>query len=135
MLVTLLANWKCFVMIDFMKKLHSVPPSAKDAKSCFFTNFNAPLCKLEIHDFISKWYALVYLAPGLHPDGYECEDSGWPDNLKPYAAEAWRRHDIGELSTDQLYCGHASWAGIYDQLNLHTQEEQMFRAMISRGDR
>ena len=40
---------------------------------------------------------MAYLHPGLHPDGYESADSGWPRGLRRFAAEAWRRADAGEL--------------------------------------
>lgn len=41
--------------------------------------------------FLRAWRAMAYLFPGLHPDGYEDEGSGWPQALKRFAAEAWRR--------------------------------------------
>ncbi len=54
--------------------------------------------------FVRAWCAIAYLFPGLHPDGYECEDSGWPRVLRRFAAEAWRRADAGELTDHELYC-------------------------------
>ena len=47
---------------------------------------------------------MAYLHPGLHPDGYESADSGWPRVLRRFAAEAWRRADAGELIDNELYC-------------------------------
>lgn len=44
------------------------------------------------------------VAVTVHPDGYECEDSGWPRGLRRFAAEAWRRADAGELTDSELYC-------------------------------
>lgn len=32
--------------------------------------------------------AVLYLFPGLHPDGYEDGGSGWPRALKRFAVEA-----------------------------------------------
>ena len=47
------------------------------------------------------------LHPGLHPDGYDSADSGWPRVLRRFAAEAWRRADAGELTDNELYCYQA----------------------------
>ena len=54
--------------------------------------------------FVRAWCAIAYLYPGLHPDGYESDDSGWPRVLRRFAAEAWRRADAGELTDNELYC-------------------------------
>ena len=53
------------------------------------------------------WCAIAYLYPGLHPDGYEAADSGWPRGLRRFAAEAWRRAGAGELTDNELYCYQA----------------------------
>ena len=57
--------------------------------------------------FVAAWCAIAYLFPGLHPDGYECADSGWLRVLRRFAAEAWRRADAGELTDNELYCYQA----------------------------
>jgi hypothetical protein len=85
-------------------------------------------------DFASRWNAIAYLEPGLHPDGYDCEDSGWPEDLKPYATEACRRFGLGELKDEALYCSYAGWAGLYDLMNSHTEEEVKLRERIARGE-
>ena len=54
--------------------------------------------------FVRAWCAMAYLHPGLHPDGYESADSGWPCVLRRFATEAWRRADAGELTHNELYC-------------------------------
>ena len=56
------------------------------------------------------WCSLSFLYPGLHPDGFGSRGSGWPKHFKPFAAEAWRRFEIGELSDNELYCYQASKA-------------------------
>jgi len=33
---------------------------------------------------------------GLHPDGFDDSESGWPEELKPICAEMWRRVDAPE---------------------------------------
>jgi hypothetical protein len=62
------------------------------------------------------WHALAYLYPGLHPDGYDEPESGWPRRLKPFAAEARARAEAGELTDDQLYPAEAAWCGIFDRM-------------------
>jgi hypothetical protein len=59
----------------------------------------------------------------LHPDGYECEDSGWPRVLRRFAAEACRRADAGELADEELYACDAQWSGLYDRMFPHTAAE------------
>ncbi len=67
-------------------------------------------------DFLKLWCAVAYLNPGLHPDAYEAEDSGWPEELRPVAAEAWQRAEAGELADDRLYPADAAWAGLCDRM-------------------
>lgn len=57
--------------------------------------------------FVRAWCAIAYLYPGLHPDGYDSADSGWPRVLRRFAAEARRRADAGELTDNELYCYQA----------------------------
>ncbi len=56
-----------------------------------------PLDHLSREQFVRAWSAVAYVFPGLHPDGCENVESGWPRALKRFAAEAWRRGDAGEL--------------------------------------
>ena len=53
--------------------------------------------------FLKGWKAVAFLYPGLHPDGFNSPDSGWTDELKPIAADAFRRADAGTLADDELY--------------------------------
>jgi len=43
--------------------------------------------------------------PGLHPDGFDEEDSGWPEELKPICAEMWHRSEnpAATVKPDQMY--------------------------------
>ena len=43
--------------------------------------------------------------PGLHPDGFDEDDSGWPEELKPVCAEMWRRagNPLSSIKADNLY--------------------------------
>jgi hypothetical protein len=43
--------------------------------------------------------------PGLHPDGFEDDESGWPEGLRPVCAEMWRRVDLREsrITLEHMY--------------------------------
>jgi hypothetical protein len=116
-----------------MKSSYPVPTSLTEAEAQFAVGSAATLRDLPKVDFLARWSALAYLKPGLHPDGYEHDDSGWPENLKPYAAEAWRRCGLGELGDSEMYCSYASWAGLYDRMYSHTGDEKKLRERIARG--
>lgn len=66
--------------------------------------------------FMRAWCAIAYLFPGLHPDDFDADESGWPRVLKRFGAEAWRRFDAGELDAEELYPSDAQWAGIFDRM-------------------
>jgi hypothetical protein len=76
---------------------------------------------------------LAYLFPSLHPDGFEDPDSGWPDALRRFAAEAWRRAESGELADEELYACDAQWSGLYARMFIHTEQETARRAEIALG--
>ena len=50
--------------------------------------------------------------------------------LKRFAAETWRRADAGELADDELYPSDAQWAGLYDRMHTHTDDETAHRFQI-----
>jgi len=77
------------------------------------------------------WSSVAYLFPGLHPDGFEGADSGWPRVLKRFAAEAWRRADAGGLADAELYCSDAAWCGLYDQMHAHEPDEMDHRIALA----
>ena len=77
--------------------------------------------------FDRAWSKVAYLFPGLHPDGYEDADSGWPRALKWFAAVAWRHADAGELADEELYCCDAQWSGLYDVFTKAKRSEVMSR--------
>jgi hypothetical protein len=79
----------------------------------------------------SKRCFLAYLFPGLHPDGFEDDESGWPRTLKAFAEEAWRRASAGRLSDDELYCS-AHWAGLYDRMFNHQPDETERRLELAK---
>ncbi|MBV5341522.1 MAG: hypothetical protein J0665_18530 [Deltaproteobacteria bacterium] len=43
--------------------------------------------------------------PGLHPDGFDSADSGWPEKLKHVCAEMWRRSEnpASSVNPEQMY--------------------------------
>jgi hypothetical protein len=92
---------------------------------------NQPLNQLTHAKFLRAWSSVAYLFPGLHPDGFEDADSGWPRSLKRFAAEAWRRAEAGELAVEELYCSDASWCGLYDRMHTHEPDEMERRLALA----
>ena len=108
-----------------------IPTTLRGAGRELRRAFTAPLEQLPKPDFIRAWCAVAYAFPGLHPDGYEDAESGWPRALRRFAAEAWRRADAGELADEELYPCDAQWAGLYDRLDATTAEENQRRVEIA----
>ncbi len=93
---------------------------------------------LSVEELLRGWHAVLYLFPGLHPDGAlnhgEATESvaltgfdisgigellsrryvrtGWPVALRFLAREAWRRYEAREISEDEFYCVEAQRAGL-----------------------
>ena len=116
-----------------MKRTYLIPSSVAEAEAQLAVGGTAALNKLPKEDFVARWCAIAYLEPGLHPDGFDCPDSGWPGSLRAYAAEAWRRSDLGELRDEEMYCSDAAWAGLYDRMHTHTADEIERRLRIAMG--
>src|SRR5688572_11058552 len=95
-----------------MKSQIYVPPSLRTAEKHLSAAFKRDLSSLSKLEFIRAWCSLAYLYPGLHPDGYASQGSGWPRAFRPLAAEAWDRFQSGELTDNELYCYQASKARI-----------------------
>ena len=62
------------------------------------------------------------------------DEERWPGSLRAYAAEAWRRSDLGELRDEEMYCSDAAWAGLYDRMHTHTADEIERRLRIAMGE-
>ena len=62
-----------------------------------------PIDQISRDNFILGWVAMAYIAPGLNPDEAADEDGGWPITWKPIAAEAFRRHQLNQLTDQELY--------------------------------
>lgn len=110
-----------------MKSMIYIPKSAKDAGAQIRHALACPLDKLPKSSFIRGWSSIAYLFPGLHPDGFEDADSGWPRVLRRFAAEAWRRAEVGELDDAELYTSDAQWSGLCDQIKNPTPDESRRR--------
>lgn len=89
-----------------------VPPSCRAAEKHLSFAFKMGLPALARKEFVCAWCSLSFLYPGLHPDGFASRGSGWPKHFKPFAAEAWRRFESGELTNNELYCYQACKARI-----------------------
>lgn len=92
---------------------------------------NQPINQLTHQTFLRAWCSVAYLFPGLHPDGFEDTDSGWPRVLKRFAAEAWRRVEAGEIIGEELYPSDAQWCGLYDRMFPHPAEEMERRLALA----
>jgi len=90
-----------------------------------------PLDELPHQAFLRAWCSIAYLFPGLHPDGYEDPDSGWPRVLRHFAAEAWQRAATGELTDAELYPSDAAWSGLYDRMFSHKPYETERRLALA----
>lgn len=104
-----------------------IPKTAKAAGAEIRRALSTPFNQQAKQDFIRAWASIAYLFPGLHPDGFEDAESGWPRSLHRFAGEEWRRVSTGELAEEELYCCDAQWAGLYDMMESHTSEETQRR--------
>jgi hypothetical protein len=110
--------------------MNYIPKSAKDAGAQIRHALACPLDQLPESSFVRAWSSIAYLFPGLHPDGFEDAESGWPRVLRRFATEAWRRAEAGELDEAELYPADAQWSGLYDQIKNPTPEETTRRCML-----
>ena len=108
-----------------------IPSTLRGAGRELRRAFTAQLEQLPKPDFIRAWCAVAYIHPGLHPDGSDDGESGWPRVLKRFAAEAWRRNNTGELLDEEMYPRDAAWSGIYDRLGVTTADENEHRVEIA----
>jgi hypothetical protein len=110
-----------------------IPASLREAAQHLRVGLQSPRARLSKPDFVRAWSAVAYFFPGLHPDGFDDPDSGWPRALKDFAAEAWRRAKAGELDDKELYASDAQWAGLYDRMTIHTPDETARRQKLARA--
>jgi hypothetical protein len=108
-----------------------VPNSMREAGRQVRLALARPVEQLSKGTFIRAWCSVAYLFPGLHPDGFEDPDSGWPPVLKRFAAEAWCRAEAGELKDDELYACDAQWSGLYDRMFIHMPDETERRLKLA----
>ena len=108
-----------------------VPSTLRGAGRELRRAFTSPLDELPKLEFIRAWCAVAYIFPGLHPEGYEDVESGWPRALRRFAAEAWRRAHAGDLADEELYPCDAQWAGLYDRMHTHEGDETARRFQIA----
>ncbi len=48
-----------------------------------------------------------------------------------FAAESWRRADAGDITDEELYPCDAQWAGLYDRMHTHEDDETARRFQIA----
>jgi len=117
--------------LEIMNSVIYIPNSAKEAGAQLRLALACPLEQLPKSSFVRAWSSIAYLFPGLHPDGFEDAESGWPRILRRFAAEAWRRADAGELDDAELYASDAQWSGICDQIQNPTPDESHRRQKLA----
>jgi hypothetical protein len=113
-----------------------VPETADEARELVAEARSAEISTLPRDQFVAAWSSVAYLFPELHPDAVD----EWPADLQPFAIEAWRRADVGELSEEELYPSDAQWCGLCDRMAAPTVEEStrrmsfVRRPMVQVGD-
>ena len=114
-----------------MNRSITVPCSLRDAAYVLRTSFASRTERLPKSRLIRAWWAIAYLYPALHPDGYELPDSAWPRALRRFAEEVWKRAERGRVTDEELYPSDAQWAGIYDRMLIHDGDEDERRLQIA----
>ena len=85
-----------------------IPTNEQDARDKLKTlTESVDLALVDHTSFVIGWWALFWLFPGLHPDGWEDWDSEF-HIYAPLANEAFRRCDAGKITDDQLYPAEAT---------------------------
>lgn len=127
---TLISSWTPKLPSGKIFTMKAIPESRSEAETILLPIIHEGLGKLLRSEFVRVWWALSYLNPGLHPDGYDADGSGWPSELAPFADEAWHRFEAGELSDKELYPADAAWAAIYDGMETDSLEESERRETL-----
>lgn len=107
-----------------------IPSSRIQAKQLLRDSLSTSPEALTAEALKATWSAIAYLYPGLHPDSLFDEKCGWPRVFRPLAEEAWRRFDAAKISVEDLYPSDAQWAGLYDQMLVHTADEALRREAL-----
>ena len=85
-----------------------IPRNEKEARASLETAVGSPeLSELDEDHFLRGWWALFWLHPGLHPDGWEEWDEEF-HQYWPLAVEAFRRSKAGLMPDDLLYATDAT---------------------------
>lgn len=72
---------------------------------------------------VRGYYQIFEQYPGLHPDGFDEVDSGWPEDLRIVCAEMWRRAESPESSIKpehMYYINKAFRKLVVDSARQHT---------------
>jgi len=67
----------------------------------YVINNAAHLEQIKDLSLIKGYHQIFEQYPGLHPDGFDDKESGWPEELKPICAEMWRRVEIRESKVNE----------------------------------
>lgn len=97
-------------IFDVMNSL--IPRSVEEAEQILADAVGLDLIALANEEFSRFWFALSFLHPELHPDDVD----EWPEDLKPFGEEVWRRVADKLYPDDHLYPSAASRSGILCRL-------------------
>jgi hypothetical protein len=98
-----------------MSKIPFIPGSLEAAELELSRHLPANgLPSLSAEVFLKTLAAIAYLFPELHPDDISDPRAAvaWPDELKPFMMEGWRRVNAGQLQEVDLYQLAAQKAGL-----------------------
>jgi hypothetical protein len=62
---------------------------------------NVHLDKVKDLTLLRGYHQIFEQNPGLHPDGFDDQNSGWPEELKSVCAEMWRRVDLDDSTINE----------------------------------
>jgi len=74
-----------------MKSYLYIPPSEACAQRHIAAVMKSRPDRLPRRLFLRAWCSIAWLHPGLHPDGYQCRDSGWPKDWHARRSGGGRR--------------------------------------------
>ncbi|HMQ76531.1 MAG TPA: hypothetical protein PKE21_10100 [Flavobacteriales bacterium] len=121
-----------------------IPSNEQQALQWLLPTLDQPVQQLPAEALKQAWAAVFFLYGGLHPDDatnhgdqlitaydgpavYRALDqrlvvpryvqSGWPVALAPLAEEAWHRHQLAQLTDDELYCSEAQHVGLKERVS------------------
>lgn len=81
---------------------------------------------------IRGYHQIFEQYPGLHPDGFDDKNSGWPEHLKPVCAEMWRRVENPEsgMKLEQMYYINKAFRKLIAESQMHSRQRTISNHLI-----